>query len=282
VVFFAWRGIAAGMQPLHCLSREVGQRSPHDLMPIATAGQPAEIVPLLDAINALMQQLGSALETERRFTDYAAHELRTPLAAIKTLHQTASNSTNAAERAVLHAKLEQAINRATHLVTQLLTLARVSHADLAMKSLDVRALVHECVSELSSMLHAKRQQIHWHTQARHDAYSHAPLLHTLVHNIIHNAIHYTPDGGDITITMHDEETALIVTITDSGPGIAPEERARVFESFYRGESPSPSGAGLGLSIVRHIAQKLGIEVALGAPPSRSGLEVTIRLPKSAT
>jgi signal transduction histidine kinase len=279
VMFFAWHGIARGLQPLQCLSREVTQRSPHDLAPIATGEQPAEILPLLNSINTLMGQLGGALETERRFTDYAAHELRTPLAAIKTLFQTACKSEDANERKYLASKLEQAINRATHLVTQLLTLARVGHADLEMKLTDITALTHECVEELQAKLDEKQQTVNWLTHQAFTAHSYAPLLKTLVHNILHNAIHYTPESGHIDIAVTDAQGRVTLTITDTGPGIPKADRDRVFETFYRGEEASPGGAGLGLSIVRTIAVKLGIEVVLNVPKAHNGLEISISFPR---
>lgn len=275
VIFFAWRGIARGLSPLQCLSREITQRSPHDLTPIVAGKQPEEIQPLLDSINHLMGQLNNALETERRFTDYAAHELRTPLAAIKTLFQTACKSENAEERKYLAEKLGQAIDRATHLVTQLLTLARVGHADLEIGKVDISAVVKECVEELRPEWSKKRQQLVLPTQSSLVVNSYAPLLHTLIQNVLLNAVHYTPDEGHITIALEEADNQVCLTITDTGPGIPLADRNRVFENFYRGDSPSPSGAGLGLSIVRTIAQKLGMRVVLDSPVSHSGLKVSI-------
>jgi two-component system sensor histidine kinase QseC len=278
ITFFAWRGIYRGLRPLSELSAEVRQRSPNDLKMIATANQPDEMLPMLDSINGLMGQLGSALETERRFTDYAAHELRTPLAAIKTLFQASRKSSNPQEQAHLTVKLEQAITRATHLVSQLLTLARVSHADLEIQPTDIVALTRDCVEDLQSHITEKELVIRWHADTAIHVATHASLLQTLIHNIVLNAVNYTPARGVIDITCHHERGTASLTICDSGPGIPVTERDRVFDSFYRGEDAHISGAGLGLSIVRNIAHKLNLKVMLTTPDAGRGLAVSVTFP----
>lgn len=281
IFLFIRRGITWGLHPLHQLSQEVSRRSPNDLTRIITDRQPKELWPILQSLNGLLDQLHDALEAERRFTDYAAHELRTPLTAIKTLFHAACHSTDVPERERLVSKLRQAIDRATHLVAQLLALARISSEALEIAPQNLGAMVQEAAEELAYKIRNKQQHIEWELPSTTiQATTHGALLHSLVLNVLRNAIYYTPEGGKITINLQQNNGHSTLTITDTGPGIPEHEHEKVFQSFYRGEMPNAHGAGLGLAIVRNISQKLHITVQLKTPKHHSGLAVTLVIPNA--
>ncbi len=267
-----WFIIARGLEPLERVAAAVGRRSPTQLEPLAERGLPGEVQPLVRALNGLLERLGEALAVQRTFIADAAHELRTPLTAVHLQAQLAERAATEAERRKALADLKSGLERATRLSEQLLTLARTEPGVDAPE----RPEAPEKAVDLGLSEGGK-------AVVRGDA----EALRTLLSNLIDNAVRYTPSNGRVDITVQPEDDRVALAVRDSGPGIAPAERARVFDRFYRGQSASTPqaaqrasvrGSGLGLAIVKRIADRHGAETALGEGLDGKGLGVTVRLP----
>ncbi len=259
---------------------QLTQRSPNDLRPIEVRSPPSEVLPLLNEINALFRRFAQALETERRFTSAAAHELRTPLAAVKVHAQVAQLTRTAVERKEALARLVLAINRASHMVDQLLTLSRLDgmlalHTRAASLRLDVVA--GHVIEEVFPLVNARGQGIDAKlTACEIDGMEFG--VASLLRNLIDNALRYGPPGRPIRVTVGPENGQCVAVVEDAGPGIPPEEREKVFERFYRLYSDN-DGCGIGLSIVRNVAEVHRAKIELGQS-DLGGLRVSVAFPPS--
>lgn len=269
-----WFVIVQMLQPLNRTARAVALRTPSSMDPLPTEALPYEVKKLVEAINGLLVRLGESLSAQQRFASDAAHELRTPLAAIKLQAQLLQRAKDDASRTKYTDRLQQGVARATRLVEQLLTIARLDPdaADKPMSEVNLATVAASAVEELHGAASAK------HITLTHQA---EPItiigmpeaIHLMVVNLTDNAIRYTPEGGRIEVAVHRHDENARITVTDDGPGIAPEERSRVFERFYRALGTKVSGTGLGLAIVSRIVQMHAgtIVVADGfARPNRDG------------
>lgn len=276
-----WWGISRGLRPLQRVAGEVAQRSAHEMSPLPDNGIPAEIRPLTRALNELLQQLRSTFERERRFTADAAHELRTPLASIKTQAQVAQRAMVEDERQQALKQINAGVDRATHLVEQLLTLARLDPANAVVefKPVNLCHLLAEVIADIAPAAHAKEIDIGMaECQVSMLAGNEAALV-ILIRNLLDNAIRYTPVGGSVDAAVVMEQQRLMLTVSDSGPGVPEAERSRVLERFYRGEMEGKvPGCGLGLSIVKRIVELHGATLMLDQPESGVGLRVTVAFP----
>lgn len=271
-----WLGVGAGLRPLQKLKQEVKQRAANRLEPVAMAGVPEEVAPLTQALNELFARLQQAFESERRFTADAAHELRTPLAALKIQAQVALRSTDEAER---HRALENVLrgtDRAARLVEQLLTLARVDPetAVAGYRQVDLRTLATNVMVDIEPLAHAKQiEMVFEEKQGSNDASSvrgDEVQLGLLLRNLIDNAIRYTPVGGRVSVGINTMD-GVALEVRDSGPGIPEAERDQVQQRFYRIAGTGEEGSGLGLSIVRRIAELHGARLTLSDNNSSGGL-----------
>lgn len=279
-----WWGISRGLRPLQCVADEVAQRSAHEMSPLPDSGMPIEIRPLTRALNELLRQLRNTFERERRFTADAAHELRTPLASIKTQAQVAQRATVEEERQQALRQINAGVDRATHLVEQLLTLARLDPATAVVEFQPVNLcrLLEEVVADIAPSAHAKQIDIGMAECQRCNLSGSEVALAILMRNLLDNAIRYTPVGGTVDAAVKCEQQRIVLTVTDSGPGVAEAERSRVLERFYRGEMEGREpGCGLGLSIVKRIAELHGATLMLDQPESGAGLRVTVAFPAQA-
>jgi two-component system sensor histidine kinase QseC len=259
-----WFGVGRAMQPLHNIVEDVQNRRPDNLYPIPVTVVPLEIKPLVDALNALFQRLQQAFETERRFTSDAAHELRTPLAAIKTQAQVALRSSADEERRRALNQVISGVDRASHLVQQLLTLARIDPTLwVGSELIDLPALASEVLAEIAPMALARDIDLSLEAGLPPAIRGDRAMLGMMLRNLVDNAIKYTPAGGKVEVRLARDGARLNLSVDDSGPGITPEERARVFERFYRQVGTNVPGSGLGLSIVKRIADLHHAEVRLG-------------------
>jgi two-component system OmpR family sensor kinase len=274
-----WRLVGRELKPIETAAQAVARRSPQSLDAIETANVPVEIEPLVTALNGLLGRLSGALEHERQFIADAAHELRTPLTALRLQLQLAERARNDDERARSHAALREGIARAVRLVEQLLALARqdpdvpaearaVDLAIAAQSAVDGHAASAEAHG-LSLGVGAPPEPV----VVNGDAAS----LRTLLDNLIDNAIRYTPSGR-VDVRVLREGGRAILEVEDTGPGIAPSDRARAFDRFYRAEGAPQGGSGLGLAIVRRIADKHGGSAELLDGRSGHGLRVRVSLP----
>jgi len=271
-----WLAIAKGLRPLVKLTGEVAQRAPENLAPLDAESAPREVLPLIDRLNKLFARIDASLQKERRFTADAAHELRTPVAGIKAQAQVARAATAEAER--LHA-LDNAIlgcDRAAHLIDQLLTLARIDTLGNDMSEpCRLRTLAAEVIASLAPA--ALHQNVRLELSDGEEVVVNGSpvLLRILLRNLIDNAVRHTQPGTSVRIDVSDKFGSGFLSVTDNGPGIPAEELDKVAERFYRPLGTSASGSGLGLSIVKRIAEVHAASLQLARAQTGTGLSVKV-------
>ena len=252
-----WVGIGRGMRPLRATANDISSRTPANLQPIDDSHIPQEIQPLINALNKLFERLMYAMESERRFTMDAAHELRTPLAAIKTQAQVALRSTDDGERQLAIKQIVSGVDRATHLVRQLLALARVD-PDASVQEyekLDLAVLLNKVVADMTVAADSKQISVNITADTNSALIlGQYQLLDVLIRNLLDNAIRYTPPRGEVNCRVDVSNTHARLTVSDNGPGVSEHSMERIFDRFHRGISTSENGSGLGLSIVKRIAE----------------------------
>ena len=274
----AWWAVRQGVAPLRLLARALAQRSPQALQPIAVDGAPSEMAPMLDALNGLFRRIAELLESERRFTADAAHELRTPIAGIRAQAQVAMGATADSERShALRATL-QGCDRATRLVEQLLTLSRLeAGAEPALVAVDLAALTRQVVAELAPLALGKQQAIEVDATPC-TVQGDATLLAVMVRNLVDNAIRYSPPGAIVKVAVSTGPNAVRLSVDDSGPGMSSSDMARVGERFFRVIGSGQDGSGLGGSIARRIAAAHRAVVRVVRSELLGGLSVEVRFP----
>lgn len=278
-----WVIIGKGLDSLSRIANEVSSRAPTFLEPVDITGVPEEIKPLIDELNKLFLRLQQAFEREKRFAADAAHELRTPLAAMKTQAQVALKTTDVAERQNALGHLIAGVNRSTHIIQQLLTMSRlVPEATLVEEADEVNLtkLTTEIIATLVPMAMEKSIDIALESSDQPLSVSgNTTALSILVRNLVDNAIRYTPPQGKVTVSVFETPDHVALTVVDNGPGIPAELRARVFERFFRVLGNKSPGSGLGLAIVQQIAKLHNAIVKLGAPEEGTGLRVEVLFPR---
>lgn len=261
-----WWVVRRGTAPLRALSRAIMSRQPHALEPIADPGIPRELQPLLRSMNGLFQRIATLLDSERRFTADAAHELRTPIAAIRMQAQVAAAAAEPAARQHALGATIDGCDRATRLVEQLLTLARLEANGVTdQRCLDLRQLLRQVVAELAPQSAAKQQELSFDADRACLVQGNELLLAILCRNLIDNAVRYSPVKASVALRLRCDKDRFRLTIEDSGPGMAAADLLRVGERFFRVAGSGASGSGLGWSIARRIAAPHGF--ALCAEPS---------------
>jgi two-component system OmpR family sensor kinase len=276
-----WFIIARGLQPLDRVAAAVARRSSTLLEPVSERGLPSEVQPLVHALNGLLDRLGHALDAQRSFIADAAHELRTPLTAVHLQAQLAERASTEDERRRALADLKAGLERATRLSEQLLTLAREEPGviERAPVSVDLAELAREAIGELAPLAEAKSIDLGLNASGTANLMGDPAALRALVSNLVDNALRYTPSGGRVDVSIDIEpEGAIVLSVRDTGPGIAMPERERVFDRFYRGQTVGAPGSGLGLAIVRSVADRHGAKVELGEGIEGAGLGVRVRFP----
>ena len=279
-----WVAVGRGLLPLEIMSRAVAKRQPDAMAPLAEKGLPEELRPLAGSLNALLARLDDALNAQRRFVADAAHELRTPLAALKLQVELVERAPDSVARSAALAELEDGVDRASHLVEQLLAMARLEPEALARNfgDCDLVALAKESIVARTVLATGKRIDLGLARAASVRVRGDAASLSMLLANLLDNALRYTPEGGRIDVAVDDDAGRAVLTVADTGSGIPVAERERVFDRFYRGAtSGGPSGqtgSGLGLSIVRRIADAHGATVTLGDAPDGHGLVARVNFP----
>ncbi|AVA23389.1 MULTISPECIES: HAMP domain-containing sensor histidine kinase [unclassified Rhizobium] len=278
--FLIWLGINSGLRTIHGLVRQIRTRSPDDLSAIPVQGLPRDLLPLGRSINQLLEKLGHSLTLERRFSDLAAHQLRTPQASVKLLLQMLGNTDSEQERQTIIADLVASNNRATHLIEQLLRLARVSHHPLNPTPVPLYHMVASVLAEFGNIITSRQLDVLLEGDETAQVKTDESLLRMMIGNLLDNAIKYTPVAGKIEVVISSENALWLISISDSGPGIPPDERAAVFQRFYRLNTLHTEGAGLGLAIVADTADRLAASIQLLTPRWGTGLRVDLRLPKN--
>ena len=281
LMLIVWWVVGRAIGPIERVRRQVAARRPDDLAPLPTAGLPAEVRPLVGEMNGLLTRLSAAWDALTHFTADAAHELRSPLAALRLQAQSLQRAPDDATRAIATERLLAGIDRATRLVEQLLALARQEAAGegAELVSLDLTALARNALAdaEPEAARHAIALTLDAptaHVVLRADE----AALAVLLRNLLGNALRHTPPRGQVRVGVREEASVIDLTVEDSGPGIAPDERARVLDRFYRVPGTPGHGSGLGLAIVRAIAERHGAALTLDASPTLGGLRVMLRWP----
>ena len=272
-----WVNVARALRPLAALGRQVAGRDPGNLVTLDASAIPVEVMPLVENLNRLFERVTQLIANERRFTADASHELRTPLAALKTQAQVARAAASAAARARALDQVIAGCDRATHLVQQLLTLARLdpeAHGTKA-QSCDLQVLARAAVADLAPYALSRKIEIDLAEGAAVEVTGHADLMAILLRNLIDNAIRYSPAGGNVHVRTAGDNRAATLTVTDQGPGIPADERCKVGQRFYRILGTEASGSGLGLSIVKRIAELHGASVTLDDGERGKGLSVVV-------
>ncbi len=280
LVLAVWWGVSRSLAPVERVRRQLAQRQADDLSPVSDAQLPDEVQPLVSELNLLFERVQQAFEAQEHFVADAAHELRSPLAALRLQLQGLQRAGDDATRAAAIERLSAGIDRATRLVEQLLTLARQEASSTASEPVDLRAMAQLALADVAPAAQARGMDIGLldsdATAAPVIVRGSAEALRMLVRNLLDNAIKYTPPGGQVDVQVRADNGHAVLTVEDNGPGIAPEHRERVMQRFVRDTADGAPGSGLGLAIVLAIAQRHGATVALDRSTRLGGLRVTLR------
>lgn len=274
----AWWAVRRGIEPLRRLGHVLATRRPQALEPIVLPAASAEVVPLVEALNGLFARISALMGAERRFTADAAHELRTPIAAIRTQAQVAlAEPEPEARRHALQATLA-GCDRAARLIDQLLTLSRLESAGtLVTTTVDLAALARSVAGELAPKAVAKAQELTFAGDAAALVAADETLLAVLVRNLVDNAVRYSPQGARVAVSVRRDGSDVALQVDDSGPGLDDAARRRLGERFFRLAGSEEAGSGLGWSIVQRIAAAHGFRVEVDAPSGLGGLGVRVRM-----
>ncbi|MEW6705398.1 MAG: ATP-binding protein [Pseudomonadota bacterium] len=274
----AW-AVQRALGPLRRLADEVGARQATDLRPVAAGRAPAELKPLLGAMNALFARIEQALARERRFTADAAHELRTPLAALRAQWEVLRGARDASQRERTEALVASSLERMDRLVTQMLALSQVESEAAGLREkneVDWHAVVEQAISDCLPLADRRRIELacEWPPEGRHPMplLGDPPLLAMMLRNLLDNAMRYAPQGSGVTLRFGEDR----IDIENLGPALTPVQLARIGERFYRLQEQQESGSGLGVSIVRRIAALHGLALSYDTGAGGSGIRATLR------
>ncbi|MEZ5814298.1 MAG: ATP-binding protein [Alphaproteobacteria bacterium] len=271
-----WIGVRQVLKPVVKISAMVDKRGSSDLSPIHTDKTPQEITPLLQALNRLFTRLEKSFIREREFTDNAAHELRTPLAAMKTQTQVLLKKAQAIPDCKegldnLHAS----IDRAANMVEQLLNFSRLQADQIEFEGIDLSLLAHEVLKEISPLAIKKKVNLEANISHNIAVKGNKNALSIMLRNLIDNAIKFTPPGGKIKVAVLNDKNKVVIKISDTGVGISDSEKDKVFERFYRVQK-NKQGSGLGLAMTKWVCDLHGAEIVL-SDNTPSGLIVNISM-----
>ena len=293
-VLLVWLALARGIAPLNDLQHRIRQRKSHDLSPIDERSAPEEVAPLVRAINDLLARLDQSISAQKHFLADAAHQLKTPLAGLRTQAELAQREIDAGRQdpQALKRSLQQiarSSQRAAHMVNQLLALARAEDKEQAIRRQDVplARLATETVRDFVPRAMEKRIDLGYEGPEREDPSIHLVgqpvLVRELIRNLVDNALQYTPSDGTVTVRVMPDPfgQVMVLQVEDSGPGIPEAERELVFQPFYRALGTNVDGSGLGLAIVREIAQRHGADIVVEdaqprSPGGNSGTRFIVR------
>ncbi|MEP7140939.1 MAG: ATP-binding protein [Caldimonas sp.] len=281
--FAIWWLAAKNLAPLERLAGEVRSRDAGSLEPLPTGDLPDELAPLARALNALLDRLKGSLDTQRAFVADAAHELRSPLTALKLQLRLLRHAGDGQARAAAIEGLGAGIERAARLIEQLLTLARSEpgSAPLALEPIDLAGLARETLAAMHPFALDRGSELILDARSPVTVAGERSSLTALVRNLVDNALRYSPPRTRVDVGVWEDADAAWLRVDDAGPGIPASDRLRVFDRFYRRESGGEEGTGLGLAIVRTVAERHGAALSLDASPA-GGLRVTLRFRRAAS
>lgn len=279
VIVLIWWGVTRSLSGLIKLSDEVNLREVDDFSPIGGQLVPEEIQPLIRAFNKLLERMKETLSREQSFTDNAAHELRTPLAAMKTQTQVLLKKIKQPEYQDDLKNLHISIDRTAHMVDQLLSLARLqSGQEETIQDINLSLLLERVISEAAPLIQKRQLKIQSKIDKALTLTGHSQALELMFRNLLDNAVKYSPESGTVLVTLHRKDEGIVFELSDSGLGIPDTEKDRVFERFYRTQKNNASGSGLGLAIVRWVctSHEAKIELLDNEP---QGLRVKVSFSK---
>ncbi|WP_431131079.1 ATP-binding protein [Variovorax paradoxus] len=285
LMLVVWWVVSRSLAPVARVRKQVASRQADDLSAVSEEDLPDEVRPLVQELNLLFDRVRHAFDAQKHFVADAAHELRSPLAALKLQVQGLQRAPDAAARDLAVSRLVAGIDRATRLVEQMLALAR-HEASMAAgakpQPVDLAEVARLAISDAVAAAQARGIDVGVsHADAGAVVNGQPEALRMLLRNLIDNAVKYTPEQGRVDVGIAMNGSAVELSVDDSGPGLPEEERARVLDRFYRSGEPQAPGSGLGLAIVKSIADLHGASVMLAASPSLGGLRVLVRFPSKA-
>lgn len=271
--------VRSGLQPLQRVALEVHGRDARSLQPVNVAEVPQEVAPVVDELNRMLGRLDRAFVAQRAFIADAAHELRSPLTAVRMQLQLLDRATTDSDRAEARLNLGAAVERATHLIEQLLTLARAEPggAQMEPRAVSLEAVAAEAITDTHSLAQARHIEIELDATITPTVHGDPAALRTMLRNLIDNAVRYTPEHGRVRVLVRQTSNGPAAEVIDTGPGIPASERDRAFDRFFRRSAAPEGGTGLGLAIVKAIADRHGAAVTLADAPG-GGLQVTVTFP----
>ena len=274
-------GLKRGLAPLAELGGDLAKRDPGSLRPLAIANVQTELRPLVDALNQAFNRIETYIALQKRFVANASHQMRTPLALLKTQATVGRRETDPCAKDEAIAAIDQGVDSLSRLVNQLLTLARAEPGGAAMRkeTLDFVGTVRTALERLGTVALERGIDLTFDTgAARLPLHGHASLLQELVVNLVENALKNTPAGGSVAVQLAGRDELILLSVEDTGPGIAESERSQVFERFYRVPGSTSEGTGLGLAIVREILAAHGGRITLSEREGGPGLRVDVIFP----
>lgn len=276
ILIIIWVGIKRVLKPVISISTEVDQRTSNDLSPISKTSLPVEISPLINALNRLFQRIDNSFKREIQFTDNAAHELRTPLAAIKTQTQVLIKKLNKKkEYSEDLYNLNASIDRASRLVDQLLSFSRLQTDEMKFEIVSLSILCERVLRDLSLISLKKNIELEADIASNLKVKGHSGALEIMLLNLVGNAIKFTPSGGKINVSLLAENNLAIICITDTGIGIKDSDKEKVFERFYRAQK-NKEGTGLGLAMAKWVVDTHNADISL-SDNKPSGLVITVTM-----
>ncbi|MCL5260715.1 MAG: ATP-binding protein [Gammaproteobacteria bacterium] len=279
---FIWVVVGRGLAGVNRITNEIKNRDRTNLRPVDLENAPIEIKPVLQELNKLFSRLRETFFREKRFSADAAHELRTPLAALLVQAHVALNSKNDEERRIALLSVIKGVERSSRIVQQLLTLSRATTdtADFYKNKVAINREAARVIAELVPLAQKKNITLELIAKdAPQIIIGNETMTGVLIKNLVDNAIRYIPNNSTVQVIIDENEKNIFLHVIDNGPGIPVELREKVFEHFYRIPGTEPSGSGLGLSIVKRIVQASDASVKLQTPETGNGLEVIVTFPK---
>jgi two-component system OmpR family sensor kinase len=290
LMLVVWWVVSGSLAPVSRVKRQVAARQADDLSPVSENDLPDEVLPLVHELNLLFGRVRTAFDAQQHFVADAAHELRSPLAALKLQVLSLERAQDEAARSLAISRVTAGIERATRLVEQLLVLARQEGSvnDVKLEPVSLSDLVKRTLGDMAGLAQARQIDLGLHHADDATVDGQPDALIILLRNLVDNAIKYTPSGGTVDIDLRRSAGAtknvpgrVVLSVEDSGPGIPPEERERVFSRFYRVPGSQAGGSGLGLAIIKSIAERHGAVLTLDQSERLGGLKVKVDFPDTA-
>jgi two-component system sensor histidine kinase TctE len=278
-VSLVWRGVATALAPLKLIEAEAAQRSGTDLMPLDPLHGPEEVRGLIEAINRLMGRVSSVIDSQSHFIANAAHQLRTPLAGLRLQAQLASKATRPEDMRASLAEVEHSAARAAHLIDQILVLSRAEAADPGAEgqTIDLEIIARQVIERHLPLADQRGIDLGYEGGDNLEVRGNEVLFGELLGNLVDNALRYGRAGGRVTVEAREDGDGVVLAVSDDGAGFDETTRAQVFDRFYRPDSAPAGGAGLGLAIVREIAERYRGRLVLESAPGR-GSRFELRFP----